>query len=148
MQISVLPDMTVEVVAPERATDSDILKRMNKRGPWICRQIKFFRQYHPRTPERRYLAAETHLYLGRRYRLKFFRALQTGIKLKGGHIEVHTHYPSRRKFVRHQSKNGSSHAHTNALNLDWQHVLQSSLSAIVTSHLALSSGNSNDVGAQ
>ena len=102
MQISVLPDMTVEVVAPERATDSDILKRMNKRGPWICRQIKFFRQYHPRTPERRYLAGETHLYLGRRYRLKFFRALQTGIKLKGGHIEVHTHYPSRRKFVRHQ----------------------------------------------
>jgi predicted metal-dependent hydrolase len=102
MQISVLPDMTVEVVAPRSATDGDILKRMNKRASWICRQIQFFRQFHPRTPERRFLAGETHLYLGRHYRLKIVRALQSEIKLKGGYIEVHTRDPSRNELVRRQ----------------------------------------------
>ena len=63
MQISVLPDMSVEIVAPVSATDDAIKRRMSKRAAWILRQIQFFRQYHPKTPERRYVAGETHLYL-------------------------------------------------------------------------------------
>lgn len=102
MQISVLPDMTVEVVAPRDAQDTAIAKRMNKRAGWICRQIHFFKQYHPRTTDRQFVAGETHLYLGRRYRLKIIQAVQSGIKLKRGFIEVHTHYPSRNELVRRQ----------------------------------------------
>ncbi len=102
MQISVLPDMSVEVVAPRDAQDAAIIERINKRAGWICRQIQFFRQFHPRTTERRYVAGETHLYLGRRYRLKVIQSIQSGIKIKGGHIEVHTPYPSRYDVVRRQ----------------------------------------------
>jgi predicted metal-dependent hydrolase len=102
MQISVLPDMTVEVVAPRGATDDAIFKRINKRAGWIIRQIRHFRQFHPQTPARQYLAGETHLYLGRRYRLKVLQALQSGIKVRGSYIEVHTHFPSRNDTVRRQ----------------------------------------------
>lgn len=102
MQISVMPDTTVEVIAPLSANEKDILKRMSKRAGWICKQIRFFQQYLPRTPERCFAAGETHLYLGRRYRLKTIRSAQAGIKLKRGFLEVHTHTPGRTAVIRDQ----------------------------------------------
>src|SRR5260221_11624934 len=97
MQISVLPDTSVEVVAPLATSESDIMKRMKKRAGWVCRQVRYFQQYLPRTPERQFVAGETHLYLGRRYRLKVIRSLLPAIKFKRGFIEVHTHAPSQRE---------------------------------------------------
>jgi hypothetical protein len=102
MQISVLPDTSVEVVAPLTTSESDILKRMRKRAGWVCRQMRYFQQYLPRTPERQFVAGETHLYLGRRYRLKVVRSLLPAVKLKHGFIEVHTHLPSPRGAARQQ----------------------------------------------
>jgi predicted metal-dependent hydrolase len=94
MQISVLPDTSVEVVAPITASEADILKKVRRRAGWICRQIRDFRQYLPRTPKRKFVAGETHLYLGRRYRLKVIRDDSAAIKLKRGYIEVHTPLPN------------------------------------------------------
>lgn len=94
LQISVLPDMSVEVVAPESASDDAIEKRVRKRARWITRQIRYFAQFHPRTPPRRFVSGETHLYLGRRYRLKLRQSLQERVRLAGGFIEVHCHKPS------------------------------------------------------
>jgi len=64
--------------------------------------MQFFGQFHPRTPEPKYVSGETHLYLGRRYRLKIIRALQQQVKLKRGFIEVHTHRPSRSDVIEEQ----------------------------------------------
>ena len=36
----------------------------------VTRQQRHFAKFLPRTPERRFVAGETHLYLGRQYRLK------------------------------------------------------------------------------
>jgi predicted metal-dependent hydrolase len=94
MAISVLPDTSVEVVAPITATEADILKRVRKRAGWVCRQIRDFRQYLPCTPKRKFVAGETHLYLGRRYRLKVIRDSSAAIKLKRGYFEVHTPLPN------------------------------------------------------
>jgi len=102
MQISVLPDMTVEVTAPLDTSRDAILERMSKRAQWICRQLQFFRGFQPRTPARRYLAGETHLYLGRRYRLKVVSAVQAGIKIKRDVIEVHTSNPANSRLTRFQ----------------------------------------------
>lgn len=102
MSISVLPDMTIEVAAPLNACNDDIDKRLRKRAGWIRRQMQFFEQFHPRTPARKYVAGETHLYLGRRYRLKVIRALQQQIKIKRGFIEVYTHRPSRTNLIEAQ----------------------------------------------
>ena len=44
MAISVLPDTSVEVVAPITASEADILKKVRKRAGWVCRQIRNFEQ--------------------------------------------------------------------------------------------------------
>lgn len=88
LQISVLPDMSVEVVAPKSADDSVIRDRVAKRARWILRQIDFFRQFHPRTPPRIFQPGETHLYLGRRYRLKLVRSDMASVKLSSGRIVI------------------------------------------------------------
>jgi predicted metal-dependent hydrolase len=90
LAISVLPDTSVEVVAPIAASEADILKKVRKRAGWVTRQIRDFRQYLPRTPKRKFVAGETHLYLGRRYRLKVVRGQSAAVKVKRGYIEVHT----------------------------------------------------------
>jgi predicted metal-dependent hydrolase len=102
LQISVGPDMKVQAAAPQNASDGAILKRVHKRGQWIRRQLQYFTQFQPRTPNRLYVAGETHLYLGRRYRLKVVGDVQARVKVAAGFIQVHSHHPSRNELVRRQ----------------------------------------------
>lgn len=102
LAISVLPDMTIEVVAPIEAGIAIIEKRLHRRASWIRRQLQYFAQFHPRTLPRKYESGETHLYLGRRYRLKIFPAVQQQVKLKRGHIELYAHRPSRTDLIEAQ----------------------------------------------
>lgn len=102
LAITVLPDMSIEVVAPTTADDEEIEKRLKRRAGWIRQQLLFFDQFQPRTPPRKYIAGETHLYLGRRYRLKIVQSAQEQVKLKRGFLEVHAHRPSRTDLVQNQ----------------------------------------------
>jgi predicted metal-dependent hydrolase len=91
MEIAVHPDGTVVVKAPEGTSFASIETRVLKRAGWIIRQLDFFRQFEPRTPKRNYVGGESHLYLGRRYRLKIHRNQEReGAKLVRGffHIDV------------------------------------------------------------
>lgn len=54
----------------------------------------------PRTPERRFVAGETHLYLGRQYRLKVVPHVQESVKLIRSFIVVQTHRPNRPEVTR------------------------------------------------
>jgi predicted metal-dependent hydrolase len=93
LSISVNPNLGVEVAAPVDAPLDRILEQVRKRAPWIRRQLQFFAQFQPRTPERRYLAGETHLYLGRQYKLKVALHVQQDVKLHRGCILVQSHRP-------------------------------------------------------
>jgi hypothetical protein len=84
LEIAVLPDASVVIKAPLETRHEEIEKRVAKRARWICRQIAYFRQFNPRTPPRQYLSGETHLYLGRRYRLKLKSGKEDSIKLTRG----------------------------------------------------------------
>jgi predicted metal-dependent hydrolase len=90
LEISVLPDGDVEVVAPLGAGPEAIEAKLRKRGKWILAQQRYFSQFRPRAPERRYVGGETHLYLGRQYRLKLSAGTSESIKLKGGYFCVET----------------------------------------------------------
>ena len=70
LHIKVHPNRTIEVTAPMNATEEDIMTKVKKRAPWILKQIDHFGTYLPATPPRRFISGETHLYLGRQYRLK------------------------------------------------------------------------------
>ncbi|MBN8684403.1 MAG: M48 family metallopeptidase [Chitinophagales bacterium] len=95
--ITVHPDRSVTVRAPLDTPVARVLEVIRKRSPWILKQQSYFLSFEPLTPARKYLSGETHLYLGRQYRLKIFDATQEKVTLKGGFIEVHTRNRSKTK---------------------------------------------------
>ncbi len=70
LEIAVHPDKSVVVKAPKTSTLEAIEGKIKKRARWIKRQIAYFNQFYPRTPDKKYLGGESHLYLGRQYFLK------------------------------------------------------------------------------
>ena len=100
LEIAVEPDASVVVAAPRDATLETIGEKVRKRAAWIRRQQRYFIQFLPRTPDRQYVAGETHLYLGRQYRLKIVLHVQTTVKLARGFIVVSTHGPERTEVTR------------------------------------------------
>jgi predicted metal-dependent hydrolase len=99
LEIAVEPDATVVVAAPANATSEAIDAKVRKRAAWIRRQQRYFTQFLPRTPDRRYLAGETHLYLGRQHRLKVEKGEQEGVKVARGFISVTTRKPDAPEHV-------------------------------------------------
>ncbi len=90
MEIAVHPNMRVVVKAPFGALRDDIEGKLKKRARWVLRQIDYFQQFEPRTPIRRFVSGETHLYLGRQYRLKVVKADANQVKMTRGRIVVET----------------------------------------------------------
>ncbi len=88
LAITVRPDGTIHVVAPKGSNPKEIEKRVRKRARWIVRQRLYFEQFHPRTKKRRYIGGETHLYLGRQYRLKLIKGDYDRVQLKRGFLVV------------------------------------------------------------
>ncbi|MBS1977780.1 MAG: M48 family metallopeptidase [Bacteroidetes bacterium] len=86
--ISVTPDLQIIVKAPVGASIEKINQRVIKRAPWILRQEDFFLSFHPRTPARRYVSGESHLFLGRQYVLKVTHGKKNGVHRKRTTIEV------------------------------------------------------------
>lgn len=93
LAISVDPNASVEVVAPIDAPIEQVLEKVRKRGAWIRRQQRYFVQFQPRTPERQYVGGETHLYLGRQYKLKVVEHIQQQVKLYRGQLTVQSSRP-------------------------------------------------------
>lgn len=93
LAINVHPDRTVTVVAPQGRSVQEVVDRVQKRAGWIVKQRGYFDQFHPLTPPRRFVAGETHFYLGRQYRLKLVEDAKASVKLKGRFLWVHL--PSR-----------------------------------------------------
>lgn len=88
LEIAVHPNQTVVIKAPLGIDDEEIKTRVARRAGWIIRQRDFFRQFDPRTPARSYVGGETHLYLGRHYRLRIGGGNRDAVKLTRGHFEI------------------------------------------------------------
>ncbi|MFN5430158.1 MAG: M48 family metallopeptidase [Cyclobacteriaceae bacterium] len=91
--ITVTPEMEVLVRAP---TDTSI-EKIRKKAPWIIKQQSFFLSFQPKTPQRKYVSGETHLYLGRQYRLQIKIGKEESVRLKGKFIVVTVAEKSRTK---------------------------------------------------
>lgn len=88
--IKVLPDGIVSVVAPDDASIVDISKKVKSKAKWILKQQAFFFSYKPHTPQRKYINGETHLYLGRQYKLQIIEDSVNEVKLYRGAMMVKT----------------------------------------------------------
>lgn len=88
LAIEVHPDSRVLVRAPLGCSEELIAERVQRRAAWISRQLAEFEGYRPRTPARQYIGGESHLYLGRQYRLRVLQADTSGVKLTRGRLIV------------------------------------------------------------
>lgn len=88
LTIEVHPDSSVLVRAPAGCPDDVVAQRVQRRAAWVCRQLDEFGRYRPRTPQRQYIQGETHLYLGRQYRLRLKVGPTVAVKLSRGYLEV------------------------------------------------------------
>ena len=88
--ITVKPDLKVLVKAPTEA-DPDLVKaKLKKKAPWIIKQQSYFLSYHPKSTPRKFISGETHLYLGRQYRLKVLKSSKESVNINGKFLEVKT----------------------------------------------------------
>lgn len=87
--IKVYPDCRVRVFAPSDTSEEVLRSMLRQKAPWIIRQQKDFLSYHPLTPPRKYISGETHLYLGRQYRLRIESGDRNELKLFRGRMVVH-----------------------------------------------------------
>jgi hypothetical protein len=88
LAITVHPDLSVVVAAPDGTQPAAIRDRVQKRAPWIRTAWREFELYLPKQPPRRYVSGETHRYLGRQYRLKVRPARVESAKLERGYLSV------------------------------------------------------------
>ena len=95
LTISVCPNLAVEVKAPKDRSLTQIKARVENRAARIARQLQHFRQAPPAAPKRRYVSGETHVFLGRQYRLKIHPADHSSVKLIGRYLHVLTPTPYR-----------------------------------------------------
>jgi predicted metal-dependent hydrolase len=86
--IKVYPDKSVRVIAPMGASIEKIKEKLMSKAGWIIKQQDFFLTFHPYTPARKYISGETHMYLGKQYRLKIFETDKEKVKLQAGNINV------------------------------------------------------------
>lgn len=90
VRIEVLPSGAVQVLAPTGTPQKTVLQIVQGKARWIVRQQRYFQQYDPRTTNREYVSGETHLYLGRRYRLKVHAVDDVGdVKLSGRYLHLY-----------------------------------------------------------
>ena len=87
--IKVYPNSNVAVLAPIDTKEELVLEKIKAKAPWILKQIDHFNSYRPSTPPRRFVNGETHLYLGRQYRLKVVPDTTDVIKAWRGQLWIH-----------------------------------------------------------
>ncbi len=94
LSIDIHPDLSVVVTAPTNTEDVAVEQKMHKRASWIVQQQRFFENYLPTIPPRRYVSGESHRYLGRQYRLRVQKGAQESVQMARGQINVYLEDPS------------------------------------------------------
>lgn len=100
LAIDVHPDLSVVVMAPKNTDDSAVEEKMHKRASWIIQQQRFFENYLPTIPPRRYVSGESHRYLGRQYRLRVHEGNEDVVKMARGQINVFLTDSSQKKSIK------------------------------------------------
>lgn len=87
LEIGVHPEGKVIVVAPNNAAIAKIEEKLEKRIPWISRHLEQTQSLFIPQPKR-WIAGETHRYLGRQYRLRIHDGDSISVRLKGAFFEI------------------------------------------------------------
>lgn len=93
LRIDVLPSGEVIIFAPIGECAEDIRARVHRRAAWIFGQIDTISKRPKPTPERRYISGETHLLLGRQYRLAIEKSEDPHVRIDGSRMVIAARTP-------------------------------------------------------
>lgn len=93
LRIDVQPSGHVVVFAPEDGDMDRIRERVRLKGAWVFRELDRIASWPARTPKRQYLSGETHLLLGKQYRLSIEQADQPEVLVEGARLKILAHDP-------------------------------------------------------
>jgi len=107
--ITITPEMEVLVKAPLNTSMEKVKEKVKGKAPWIIKQQNFFLAFYPKTPPKKFVGGESHLYLGRQYQLKVTAGKKSEVKYKGRFIEVTTKDRSKvkklmKEWYKHKAK--------------------------------------------
>jgi len=97
--ISVNPNLKVLVKAPLGGSTDKIKEIVRRKAPWIIKQQSFFLGFHPKSPAKKFVSGETHLYLGRQYKLKVIKSDKNDVHFNGREIRLKVKNGSSPKIV-------------------------------------------------
>ncbi len=100
LSISVHPDCSVTALAPVGCSPEKLISQLVRRRAWVARQRRRFEAFHPLPEQKRFVSGETHMYLGRQYRLRVHRARISRVKLIGRFLNVYVPEPEDPRSVR------------------------------------------------
>lgn len=90
LRISVQPTGKVAIFAPAGKEIDEIKSRALQKGAWIFAQIDTIAQRPKVTPKRRFISGETHLLLGRQYRLSIEQSDDPHVRLEDRRLVIST----------------------------------------------------------
>ncbi|WP_374306496.1 M48 family metallopeptidase [Dongia sp.] len=88
LRIEVKPTGQVVIFAPTGEESSEIQRRARRKSAWIFSQLDAIGKRPEVTPTRRFVSGETHLLLGRQYRLSIEHSDDPHVRLDGGRMVV------------------------------------------------------------
>jgi predicted metal-dependent hydrolase len=97
--ISITPNLEVIVKAPTNTAIEKVETIIKKKAPWIIKQQSFFLGFYPKMPTKKYVSGETHLYLGRQYKLKIIIAKKNEIHFNAKEILVYAKTKEQTKAI-------------------------------------------------
>lgn len=90
LSITVRPDLSIVVKAPQGATDERILQFLKKKWLWLDKQLAIFKKYQKKKYAKEYVSGESFYYLGKQYLLKVNKSDKDEIKLERGHLIINS----------------------------------------------------------
>lgn len=88
LRIEVQPSGAVVVFAPSGEPIDAIRDRLKRKGAWIFRELDRISSRPVTTPERRLVSGETHLLLGRQYRLSIEKSDDAYVRIEGSRLNI------------------------------------------------------------
>lgn len=90
LSVEVYPTGQVVIRAPQACSQERIRAVLSKRERWIAEQRAFFSQFEPLAPPRAWIVGESHLHLGRSYKLRIVKGSEDCVQLDASTLLVTT----------------------------------------------------------
>ena len=92
IDLRIFPEGKIQITVPKNTSIEKIVEKVKPKSKWILQQQRTFELFRPFAKERLYIPGETHLYLGRQYKLVINKTEQnkTDINLGKGLFTITT----------------------------------------------------------